>query len=109
MSQAYHETIDVPSGENGTDKLLPLLYPRHSNFLTAPSAQIGDDQYLSRPQNQVLSDFVDGSGPIFSMYLEMATEDDKKMVEDWKADADGILIFVRLSSNLGVFTSTQLL
>ena len=33
------------------------------------------------------------------MYLEMATEEDKKMVEDWKADADGILIFVRLSSN----------
>ena len=30
------------------------------------------------------------------MYMEMATEEDKKMVEDWKADADGILIFVRL-------------
>ena len=30
------------------------------------------------------------------MYYEMATEEDKKMVEDWKADADGILIFVRL-------------
>ena len=29
------------------------------------------------------------------MYYEMATEEDKKMVEDWKADADGILIFVR--------------
>ena len=42
------------------------------------------------------------------MYLEMATEDDKKMVEDWQADADGILIFVRLESNLR-FTSTQLL
>ena len=34
------------------------------------------------------------------MYLEMATEEDKKMVESWKADADGILIFVRLSSDL---------
>ena len=30
----------------------------------------------------------------------MATEEDKKMVESWKADADGILIFVCLSSNL---------
>ena len=30
------------------------------------------------------------------MYLEMATEDDMKMVDNWKADADGILIFVRL-------------
>ena len=51
-------------------------------------------------QNQashVVSNFVDGSGPIFSMYLEMATEEDKKMAENWKADADGILIFVRLS------------
>ena len=33
------------------------------------------------------------------MYLEMATEEDKRMVESWKADADGILIFVRLSSH----------
>ena len=30
------------------------------------------------------------------MYFEMATEEDKRMVEDWKADADGILIFVRI-------------
>ncbi|KAH8980611.1 hypothetical protein EDB92DRAFT_1783058, partial [Lactarius akahatsu] len=37
---------------------------------------------------------------IFSMYLEMASEEDKKMVENWKADADGILIFCApLSSN----------
>ena len=36
------------------------------------------------------------------MYLEMATEEDKKMVESWKADADGILIFVRLSSDLAL-------
>ena len=28
------------------------------------------------------------------MYMEMATEEDVKMVETWKADADGILIFV---------------
>ena len=31
------------------------------------------------------------------MYLEMASEEDKKMVDGWKADADGILIFVRHS------------
>ena len=29
------------------------------------------------------------------MYMEMASEEDKKMAEGWKADADGILIFVR--------------
>ena len=39
------------------------------------------------------------------MYLEMATEEDKKMVEDWKADADGILIFVRLSYNRVLYGS----
>ena len=38
--------------------------------------------------------FVDGSGPLFTMYLEMAGEEDKKMADSWKADADGILVFV---------------
>ena len=41
-------------------------------------------------------DFVDSSSPIFSMYLEMAEEEDKKLAESWKADAEGILVFVRL-------------
>jgi len=30
------------------------------------------------------------------MYLEMAEEEDKKMADSWKADADGILVFVSL-------------
>ena len=29
------------------------------------------------------------------MYLKMATEEDKKMAENWKDDAEGIIIFVR--------------
>jgi hypothetical protein len=41
------------------------------------------------------ANFIDGSGPIFTMYMEMASEEDKKIAEGWKADADGILIFVR--------------
>ena len=40
-------------------------------------------------------DFVDSSGPIFAMYMEMAEEEDKKLAESWKADAEGILVFVR--------------
>ncbi|KAF8258407.1 hypothetical protein EI94DRAFT_1622425, partial [Lactarius quietus] len=32
------------------------------------------------------------------MYLERAKEEDKKMTENWKADADGILIFTGLFS-----------
>lgn len=38
--------------------------------------------------------FSDASGPLFTMYLEMAEEEDKKMAESWKADADRILVFV---------------
>ncbi|KAH9009468.1 hypothetical protein EDB85DRAFT_1896990 [Lactarius pseudohatsudake] len=45
-----------------------------------------------------MSNFVDGSGPIFSMYLDRATEEDEKMVEGWKADAEGILVFTGLFS-----------
>jgi hypothetical protein len=30
------------------------------------------------------------------MYLETAKEVDKEMAESWKADAEGILVFVRL-------------
>ena len=56
-----------------------------------------------------VSDFADGSGHIFSMYLGMATEEDKKMVEDWKADADGILIFVCLSSKFVLHADSLLI
>ena len=81
--------------------------PTYCFSLTAPSlaTHIGDDQYddYDPPQNaqdqasqsKRKPDFIDGSGPIFSMYLEMAEKEDEKMVESWKADADGILVFVR--------------
>ncbi|KAH9057219.1 hypothetical protein EDB87DRAFT_1833244 [Lactarius vividus] len=48
------------------------------------------------PQGE--SNFADGSIPMFSMYLERAAEEDKKMAEGWKADADGILFFTGLFS-----------
>ncbi|KAN0140414.1 hypothetical protein V8E53_001623, partial [Lactarius tabidus] len=53
---------------------------------------------MQNQESRATSDFVDGSGQIFSMYLEMATEEDKKMAENWKDDADGILIFTGLFS-----------
>jgi hypothetical protein len=46
------------------------------------------------PQGQGESGFTDGSGPLFSMYLERAEDQDEKMADRWKADADGILVFV---------------
>jgi len=50
------------------------------------------------------SGFVDGSGPLFSMYLQLAGEEDKKMTANWKGDADGILIFVSRHSTCRAFT-----
>ncbi|KAH8979312.1 hypothetical protein EDB83DRAFT_1467802 [Lactarius deliciosus] len=44
------------------------------------------------------SNFSDGSEPLFSMYLERAEEEDKKMAESWKGDAEGILVFTGLFS-----------
>jgi len=38
------------------------------------------------------------------MYLQLAGEEDKKMTENWKGDADGILIFVSLHSTCGAST-----
>ena len=63
---------------------LPSLTPRPGH-----PPQPGQNDPL-----QEVSGFADGSGPLFSMYLKLAEEEDKKMTENWKGDADGILIFV---------------
>ena len=39
--------------------------------------------------------YSDSSGALFSMYLSRAENYDKERAESWKANADGILIFVR--------------
>ena len=41
------------------------------------------------------------------MYLQLAGEEDKKMTENWKGDADGILIFVsRHSTRISLYALT---
>ncbi|KAH9020989.1 hypothetical protein EDB85DRAFT_2293622 [Lactarius pseudohatsudake] len=96
MPRAPHEE-DVNVMEAG-------MGPGTGTSLPLGSVPVVDADYQYPPhsaQNQELrgvSNFVDGSGPIFSMYMEMATEEDKKMAENWKADADGILIFTGLFS-----------
>ena len=45
------------------------------------------------PQGE--SSYTDGSGALFSMYLDRAEEEDRRVAERWKGDADGILVFVR--------------
>ena len=38
--------------------------------------------------------FGDSSWPLFSIYSKAADVEDKKMVDRWQKDADGILFFV---------------
>ena len=105
----HPENFNVPNPEIGTDSLLPYCPITTSLTLTC-SLRVGVNECPSHSvQGQAsygVSNFADGSGHIFSMYLEMATEEDKKMVESWKADANGILIFVRLYSLIGCFMPT---
>jgi hypothetical protein len=97
-----------PGLSNRTTLSSPMSQATLDNFNTTEADSIpgagtllpDDHQHPPKttqtPASQGISNFVDGSGPIFSMYLDMAEEEDKKMAEGWKADADGILIFVRL-------------
>jgi hypothetical protein len=78
MSRTLRDAVHIP--EAGTDD---HPHPPPSAQTQAPQGEHG---------------FIDGSGLIFSMYLEKAGEEDKKVVEGWKAYADGILIFTGLFS-----------
>ena len=73
------------------------LDPHFTILLATTITPIGD-RLRSAPNHASQGEFgfVDSSGPIFSMYMEMAEEEDKKLAESWQADADGILIFVCL-------------
>jgi len=65
--------------------------------LTFSSWRTGGHGYPSQPEKNQASrraSFVDGSGPLFSMYVDMTAEQDRTMAKSWKGDADGILVFV---------------
>jgi hypothetical protein len=68
-------------------------------------ADVHDDQSQSvlpqrlPAQSQTLDGyhkFNDSSGPLFSMYSEIAEGEDNAMIKRWQKDAEGILIYVRL-------------
>ena len=75
MSQAALEAINagVISGEAG-----------HHNV----------PQSAQNQTSQEHTNFSDGSGPLFNMYVKMAEEEDDRIADRWQKDADGILIFV---------------
>jgi hypothetical protein len=108
MSQAPHDEPQVSHTGFGPGTLLLLdFFP---TIFTC--CLIADRQYPPIPAHDQgsrgESGFVDSSGPIFSMYLGMAEEEDNKMAESWKADAEGILVFVRIYPLLPYFNPTYL-
>ncbi|KAF8265166.1 hypothetical protein EI94DRAFT_1736541 [Lactarius quietus] len=70
-----------------------------------------DSQYLPLPtQNlnspaQMMTDFTDGSDALFSMYNEMAAERDGKLAENWREDANAIMLLSGLISATSYLTS----
>ena len=50
-------------------------------------------QSLNSP-SQAMSDFADGSDALFSMYNEMAAGRDQKLAENWREDANAIMLLV---------------
>lgn len=54
-----------------------------------------DRHELETPQG---ANYGDSSNALFSMYLSRAEKFDKEQSESWKGNADGILVFVRLST-----------
>jgi len=54
-------------------------------------------QNLNSP-SQAMTDFTDGSDALFSMYNEMAAERDQKLAENWREDANAIMLLSGLIS-----------
>jgi hypothetical protein len=60
-----------------------------------------EDAPLNQPQSTQIdlsqgeTNLGDSSEPLFVMYSKVAEDEDKKMAERWRKDADGIIIFVR--------------
>lgn len=72
--------------------------------ISQPGPTLAPNQQSQPPQG--LSEFSDSSGPLFSIYLNVADKEDKKMITRWRKDAGEILIFV--SPRVGVHMSSYM-
>src|SRR6266851_8961964 len=87
------------SCDAGTAKCGGPISPDAQRFPVGPQDLFYDVEDAPLPAStgdpQAEPSYTDGSGALFSMYLDRAEEEDQKAVERWKGDADGILVFVR--------------
>jgi hypothetical protein len=72
---------------------------------TRHGVQVASPQSARNQTSQENSSFSNGPGPLFSLYVKMAEEEDTKMADRWQKDADGILIFV--SFHISFHTTSQ--
>jgi hypothetical protein len=70
-------------------QLLVLTLLTSSIGENTPQPQPNRDQTSQRDASHSY-----GSESLFSMYIDRVLEEDNKMVESWKGDADGMLVFV---------------
>ena len=71
--------------------------PPHHPILATDDHRFPPNAAPPQPEAQPgESNFSDGSGALFTMYLDLAKEEDITMAESWKGDADGMLVFVGL-------------
>jgi len=113
MAQPDPEAInlgDVPPGEEEMATGYGIIYLTfHKPYSLISHFRHGwigrhRDSYPPEPgrnQPSERASFVDGSGPLFSMYVDMTAEQDRDRAKSWKGDADGILVFV--STNITLF------
>ena len=80
---------------NGPGMCYSSIRPVLADFIMPITGGKHDDPQSTSDQRQKGEfTFGDSSGPLFSMYSKAAEDEDNNMVEGWKKDAEGILIFV---------------
>ena len=104
-SQSRPQDINNPDLEFGSPAEHDLGTQQPSSILIALMFRIPAIDVHLHPPNRFQvppegqpgeSNLSDGSGAVFTMYLDLAEEEDIKMAERWKGDADGMLVFVGL-------------
>ena len=91
MLQAERNQVDIEAGNRTGMSTASRPCPHQ---LCIPGVYFGSPRSASNQPSHAGSNFGNGSGPLFSIYSNIAEEEDNKMVERWQKDAQGILLFV---------------
>ena len=95
MSQTETESRDIEGGGN-SGMCQPSLWPAPTNSELCIVDRYPPQPTPNQPPQpfQGRSDYSDSSWPLYSMYSNIAEDEDDKMAERCQKDKDGTLIFV---------------